>query len=99
MAKNQFNLNIVALQIDVGTEFKPLIPHLLSHGIKHRVSYPYTPQQNGSVERKNCHIVEVGLSLLAHSSIPKKFWPYAFHTAVHLINRLPTLVLSNNTPY
>lgn len=35
------------------------------------------------------HIVETGLTLLHHASIPLTFWPEAFATAVYLINRLP----------
>lgn len=42
-------------------------------GISHHVSCPHTHQQNGSAERKHHHIVEVGLSLLAHASMPLKF--------------------------
>lgn len=34
-------------------------------GILYRVSCPYTPQQNGRVERKNSHVVEIGLTHLA----------------------------------
>jgi hypothetical protein len=58
-------------------------------GITHHVSCPYAHQQNGSVERKHQHIVDMGLALLAHVSIPLKFWDEAFLTAVFLINRLP----------
>lgn len=55
-------------------------------------------QQNGSVERKHWHIVEVGLSLLAHASMPLKFWDEAFITAVFLINRLPSKVIDHQMP-
>ena len=58
----------------------------------------HTHQQNGSAERKHRHIVETGLALLAHSSMPLKFWDEAFSTAVHLINRMPTRVIDNATP-
>ena len=64
-------------------------------GILHRVSCPYTPEQNGRVECKTCHIVEVGLSMLAYSSVPHRFWPYAFQATLYIINRLPTPVLQN----
>lgn len=57
-----------------------------SLGILHRVSCPHTHQQNGSAERKHCHIVETGLALLAHASVPLKFWDDAFLCATYLIN-------------
>jgi hypothetical protein len=69
-----------------------------SLGIAHRVSCPYTHQQNGSAERKHRHIVETGLALLAHAHIPLKFWDEAFLTATYLINRLPTHVIDNKCP-
>ncbi|WVZ68985.1 hypothetical protein U9M48_017854 [Paspalum notatum var. saurae] len=70
----------------------------LRDGISHHVSCPHAHQQNGSAERKHRHIVEVGLSLLAHASMPLKFWDEAFITATYLINRLPTPVLDGETP-
>jgi hypothetical protein len=60
-----------------------------------RVSCPHTHQQNGSAERKHRHIVEIGLTLLAHAAMPLKFWDEAFTTATYLINRLPTRVIDN----
>jgi hypothetical protein len=62
------------------------------------VSCPHTNQQNGSTERKHRHIVEIGLSLLAHASMPGKFWDEAFLAATYLINRLPNKVIHDSTP-
>jgi hypothetical protein len=67
-------------------------------GISHHVSCPYARQQNGSAERKHHHIIEVGLSLLAHTSMPLKYWDEAFLAATYLINRLPTKVLGFCSP-
>jgi histone deacetylase 1/2 len=53
---------------------------------------------NGSAERKHRHIVEVGLALLAHASMPLKFWDEAFLTATFLINLLPSKVIDFDTP-
>ena len=41
----------------------------------------------------------MGLTLLAHASMPLKFWDEAFVTAVYLINRLPSKVIDNETHY
>jgi hypothetical protein len=44
------------------------------------------------------HIVKTGLSLLAHASMPLKFWDEAFLTTTYLINRLPSKVSHDLTP-
>ena len=67
-------------------------------GISHHLSCPHTHQQNGAVERKHRHIVETGLTLLSHASVPFRFWSDAFATTCFLINRLPTRVLNMKTP-
>ncbi|GJV84934.1 putative RNA-directed DNA polymerase [Tanacetum coccineum] len=37
------------------------------NGTLHRLSCPYTPQQNGRAERKHRHLVETGLVILFHA--------------------------------
>jgi histone deacetylase 1/2 len=92
------NTKIKSVQSDWGGEYRRLHKYFLDNGIIHYISCPHTHQQNGSAERKHRHIVETGLALLAHSSMPLKFWDEAFSTAVHLINRMPTRVIDNATP-
>jgi hypothetical protein len=58
----------------LGGEYQSLNSFFQGIGIEHHVSCPYAHQQNGSAERKHRHIIEVGLTLLAHSSMPLKFW-------------------------
>jgi hypothetical protein len=79
-------------------EYQKLNSFFQSIGISHLVSYPHAHQQNGSAEHKHWHIVEVGLTLLAQSSMPLKFWDEAFFTAVYLINRTPSKVIGYETP-
>jgi hypothetical protein len=67
-------------------------------GISHHVSCPYAHQQNGSAKRKHHHIVEVGLALLAHASMPLKYWDESLLAATYLINRLSTKVLYYSSP-
>jgi hypothetical protein len=40
----------------------------------------------------------MGLSLLAHASMPLKYWDEAFLAATYLINRLPTKILDFSSP-
>ena len=99
MAEFQFNSKIKNLQIDRGGEFRPLAPFLAGCGIKHRLICPHIHHQNGVAERKHRHIVELGLTLLHHASLPLKFWDFAFTTTVYFINRLPTTSLNFSVPY
>ena len=59
----------------------------------------FTHQQNGSIERKHFHIVEIGLALLDASSLSLTFWVEAFTCVVYTRNMLPTSVLDNLSPY
>jgi transposase InsO family protein len=54
-AQNEFGLRIKKIRSDSGTEFKysQIEGFLEKEGIKHEFSSPYTPQQNGAMERKN----------------------------------------------
>lgn len=94
----QLNAKIKALQTDWGGEFRVFPNFLKDFGIHHRLICPHTHHQNGVVERKHRHIVDLGLSLLAHASIPLTYWDFAFSTAVYLINRLPTSSLQFDIP-
>jgi histone deacetylase 1/2 len=99
LVERQFDAKILTMQTDWGGEYEALNSFFKRIGIAHHVSCPYAHQQNGSAERKHRHIVEVGLTLLSHSSMPLKFWDEAFLTAVYLINRLPSKVIDHETPY
>jgi histone deacetylase 1/2 len=97
--EKQFDRKIKAIQSDWGGEYRRLNTYFHKIGINHRVACPHTHQQNGSIERKHRHIVEVGLSLLAHSNLPMIYWEDAFQTATYIINRLPTPVLNQKSPF
>jgi hypothetical protein len=58
-----------------------------------------SPQQNGRVERKHQHILNVGRALLYQSNLPKSFWSYAVVHAVFIINKIPTPILQNRSPH
>lgn len=73
-----------------GWEFKHFNKFLTENGITRTLICPLTHHQNGVVERKYRLIVELGLTLLAQTSLPYKFPDHAFTTAIYLINRLPT---------
>ena len=97
--ENQFSTKIISFQSNWGGEFQALTTYVKEHGIHHRISCPYTPEQNGSAERKHRHIIETALSLLKNASLPEKFWDEAVSTATFLINRMTTPLLQNKSPY
>ena len=98
-AEKQTGFSLLSIQTDNAKEFLCFKNFLFIHGITHRLTCPHTHQQNGSIERKHKHIVDIGLTLLASSSLPMSFWGYAFTVVVTIINVLPTSVLHNSSPY
>lgn len=99
LVEKYFQHPIISLFSDNGGEYQSLLPLLQTHGISHYTTPPHTPEQNAIVERRHRHIVETGLALLHYASLPLAYWSHAFQTAVYLINRLPTAILNNKSPY
>ncbi|KAK9049437.1 hypothetical protein SSX86_031595 [Deinandra increscens subsp. villosa] len=99
--QTQFSTKLKVFQSDGGTEFtnKKVQQLFETNGTLHRISCPYTPQQNGRVERKHRHIVETGLTMLFHSKLNPNLWVEAFSTAVFVINQLPSRVLDGLSPF
>jgi hypothetical protein len=60
---------------------------------------PYSPQQNGFVERRNRTIMEMARSLMKSMNVPGMFWGEAVRHLVHLLNRLPTKPMGSRTPF
>ena len=98
---NHFNSKIKIFRSDNGGEYTSTAfkHHLAKHGIIHQTSCPYTPQQNGVAERKNRHLMEVARSMMFHTNVPKRFWGDAVVSACYLINRIPTKVLQDISPF
>ena len=69
--RNQFHTSIRILRNDNVLEY--LSAFLSSHGILHKPSCAYTPQQNVVAERKNRHLVETARTLLLHHTVPHRF--------------------------
>jgi hypothetical protein len=68
-------------------------------GIKHELSTPYTPQQNGIVERKNHTLIEVARTMLDEYKAPDSFRVKAINTTCHAANCIYLHKYLNKTPY
>ena len=88
----------IPFRTDNGGEFtsKEFISFCSEHGIQRHFSTPYTPEQNGVVERKNRTILDMTRAMLKNKNLPKG---EAVSTAVYLLNRAPTKSLEGKTPY
>nr|GFB18611.1 putative ribonuclease H-like domain-containing protein [Tanacetum cinerariifolium] len=51
------------------------------------------------VQRKHRHLLETACALHFEAKIPKRFWGEPIVTAAYIINRLPSKVIKNKTPY
>ncbi|KAJ4769803.1 Retroelement pol polyprotein-like [Rhynchospora pubera] len=101
MVKNQFGKSVKCIRTDNGLEFanKRVLEFCADNGILHQKSCVHTPQQNGRVERKHRHILNVARALRFQAHLPLEFWGECILAAVYLINRTPTRLLANKTPY
>ena len=60
---------------------------LRKNKIKHETCAPYSPHQNGTVERSRRSLFEMARCLLLESKLPKTLWTYAVMAAVYIRNR------------
>lgn len=101
MVERDSNERIQTLRTDRGGE---LVSHEFNRyckesGIKRHLTAPYTPQQNGIVERRNRTLMEMTRSMLKDKRIPNFLWGEATIHATYLLNRIATRSLKDVTPY
>eukprot|EP00253_Pinus_taeda_P001996 PITA_01996 len=67
-------------------------------GIAWHKNTPYTPQQNGVVERMNKTLMERVRSMLSGVRLGQEFWIEAVETTCYLVNRSPSSALEDKNP-
>lgn len=99
MTERQFQQKVLTARSDNESEFLCLSDFFQKNGINHETSCVGILQQNGRVERKHRHILNVGRALRFQANLPIEFWEECVLTTCYLINRTPSSVLKNITPY
>jgi hypothetical protein len=101
LVQTQFNTIVKKIRTDNGQEFleTKLQSYFQNHGIIHERTCVETLQQNGVAERKHRHLLNIARSLRFQAHLPLKFWGECVLTAAYLINRTPSRILHNKSPF
>uniref|UniRef100_A0A5S6Q6J3 Integrase catalytic domain-containing protein n=1 Tax=Trichuris muris TaxID=70415 RepID=A0A5S6Q6J3_TRIMR len=101
LSEKRSGCKLLSLQSDNGGEYcsAQMEQYLTENGIKHRLSVPRTPQQNGVAERKNRTLVKMARCMMIQSRVPISFWAEAVSTANHIRNRCPSQNLNGKSPF
>jgi hypothetical protein len=73
--------------------------HYAEHGVERQPTAPYSPQQNGVVERRNQSITGMARCMIKTKKLSGYFWDEEVSTAVHILNRSLTRAVDGKTPY
>ena len=92
---------IKTFRTDRGGEFVSLEfqDYCDKNGINRQLTAPYTPQQNGVVERRNRTLLEMTRSILKAMHVPNILWGEAVRHSTYLINFVSTRALDERKPY
>ncbi|WVZ93433.1 hypothetical protein U9M48_039411 [Paspalum notatum var. saurae] len=98
---NESHKAMRAIRSDNGGEFRNSCFENFCHdlGLEHQFSSPYTPPQNGVVERKNRTLVEMARTMLDEHRTPRRFWAEAVNTACYIANRIFLRAFLGKTSY
>ena len=101
MVETQFFKHIKTFRSDNALEYTQYVFQALLHsyGIVHHLTCPGISQRNGRAERKLRHILDTVHALLLSAKIPAPFWGEVTLNIVHAINRIPSIVIHNQTLY
>ena len=101
MIETQFSKPIKVFRSDNAQEYKAheFTDILHQSGTIPHSSCAGTSQQNGRAERKLRHILDVVRAITLAAATPSSFWGEAALTAVYTINRCPSPIIKNQTPY
>ena len=87
--EKQFGKSVQMVRSDNGLEFMSLSTLFADNEIIHQTTCVYTPQQNGRVELKHRHILNVARAMLFQAQLFVKFWGEPISSATHVTNMTP----------
>ena len=101
LVEQETKMQIQTFRTDRGGEFvsKEFNPYCNETGIRRHLTAPYSPQQNGVVERRNRTLMEMTRSIMKHMSVPNYLWGEAARHSTYMFNRIATRVIRDQTPY
>jgi transposase InsO family protein len=73
--------------------------YCVDESIQCHYSAPYSPQQNGVVERRNQTVVGMARALLKQRAMSAVLWGEAVVMTIYILNRSPTKALNGRTLY
>jgi transposase InsO family protein len=99
--KMKLDLLLASLHTDNGRVYtsNEFESYFRQHGIKHQITIPYNPQQNGVVERMNMTLLNMVCSIMFLKNLKLMFWADAILCVVDVKNRCPSHAIKNKTPY
>ncbi|GJW01050.1 ribonuclease H-like domain, reverse transcriptase, RNA-dependent DNA polymerase [Tanacetum coccineum] len=89
------------LRMDRGGEFtsNEFTQYCKENGIAQQLTVPYSPQQNGVVERRNRTIMSITRCMMKATNMAQNFWAKAVRHAIYILNSVPMKALEDITPY
>ena len=91
LVENQSGRKLKVLISENGGEYvkSDFIQYCADAGIQMQHSIPYTPQQNGVLERKNRSLKEMATCMMEAKTLTPKYWAKATKYAAYIQNRVP----------
>ncbi|GJV69782.1 zinc finger, CCHC-type containing protein [Tanacetum coccineum] len=97
----EMRMKLRMLRTNRGGEFtsNEFTKYCKENGIARQLTAPYSPQQNGVVERRNRTVLSTMRSMMKAMKLPLTFWAKAVRHTIYILNRVPTRALIDKTPY
>nr|GEW82899.1 ribonuclease H-like domain, reverse transcriptase, RNA-dependent DNA polymerase [Tanacetum cinerariifolium] len=99
--ENKLRTTLKMLRMDRGGEFtsNEFTQFCKENGIARQLTAPYSPQQNGAVERRNRTIMSTTRCMMKATNMPQNFWAETVRHAIYILNSVPTKALEDITRY